>query len=188
MEFRDIKVINKLLIANKLKISIIAAISQNMVLGHNNKLLWHLPNDLKRFKKKTKNNIVIMGRKTFESLKKPLIKRHNIILTNNKKLLNNHNIEVSNNKNIEISNSLTSIILENQDKQMFIIGGGEIYKLAMKLKLVNKIELTLVHGKFTGDTKFPEINLKEWKKIYEKKNNKDYQHMYNYTYKTYVLK
>ena len=115
---------------NTKEITIIAAVSENNVLGKNNKLIWHIPNDLKRFKKLTLGHSVIMGRKTFESIAKPLPQRKNIILTRNKNYkakgaLIAHNVKEALN------------FCEN-DNQPFIIGGGEIYKLFMGIS--NKIE------------------------------------------------
>ena len=113
---------------NTKKITIIAAVSKNNVLGKNNKLIWHIPDDLKRFKKLTLGHSVIMGRKTFESITQPLPQRKNIILTRNKNYkakdtLIAHNVKEALN------------FCEN-DNQPFIIGGAEIYKLFMNIFLL----------------------------------------------------
>ena len=113
-----------------------------------NKLPWYIPDDLKRFKKLTSDKVVIMGRKTYESIGKPLPNRLNIIVTRNKKLTIPGCIVV---------NSLTQAIEKaGNNKEVFIIGGGEIYKES--INFTNKIYLTKVHLEVKGDTTFPEIN------------------------------
>ena len=160
------------------EITIIAAVSENNVLGKNNKLIWHIPNDLKRFKKLTLGHSVIMGRKTFESIAKPLPQRKNIILTRNKNYkakgtLIAHNVKEALN------------FCEN-DNQPFIIGGGEIYKLFMNIS--NKIELTRIHKSYDGDAFFPEILEEKWKLVNSKKNNFNETKIINFSYLTYIKK
>jgi len=136
-------------------ISIIVAVAQNNVIGKNNDLLWHIPRDMKHFKETTTGHHIISGRKTFESFGKPLPKRTNIIITRNKNYLQDGCIVV---------NSLENAInYAKNDTEIFIIGGGEIYKQA--LNYADRIYLTKVHHSFDGDTFFPEINPKEWKEI-----------------------
>lgn len=132
-------------------ITIIAACSKNRVLGNDNKLLWHLPEDLKRFKSLTLNNPIIMGRKTFESIGKALPGRTNIILTKNKKYKADGCL---------IYNNIYEIMDLYQKQNLFVIGGGEIYK--MFLQFADKIELTLIDKDYDGDTYFPNLN-NEWK-------------------------
>jgi len=133
-------------------IKIIAAISKNRVLGNDNKLIWSLPNDLKRFKKLTTNNTVVMGRKTYESIGRPLPNRRNIVITRDE---NYHD------DNIEVVNSIEeALLLCNND--CFIIGGGQIYQ--QTLDLAEKIYLTIVDEEFEGDAFFPELG-KDWFKI-----------------------
>ena len=141
-------------------LSIIVAKASNDVIGGDNKLLWHIPQDLKRFKEITSGHTIIMGRKTFESLPKVLPNRHHIIITRDK------NFKV-NSQQVEVINDINYIIdrFENSDEEFFIIGGGEIYKsLLPKCK---KLYLTRVYKDFTGDTKFPKINLDEWSIEYQ---------------------
>ena len=144
---------------NTKEITIIAAISENNGLGKNNKLIWHIPDDLKRFKKLTLGHSVIMGRKTFESIAKPLPQRKNIILTRNKNYkakgaLIAHNVK-------------EALNFCQNDNQPFIIGGAEIYKLFMNIS--NKIELTRIHKSYDGDAFFPEILEEKWKLVKSKK-------------------
>ena len=136
-------------------ITIIAAASENNVLGKNNDLIWKIPEDLMRFKKMTTGHAVIMGRKTFESMSKALPNRRNIIVTRNKKFFA---------ENTEICYSIKEALsLVKDDPQPFIIGGGEIYSQSMEFADI--IELTRVHHDFDGDTFFPEIPNHKWELI-----------------------
>jgi len=142
-------------------ISIIVAISENGVIGKNNQLLWHISDDLKRFKRLTTGHTVIMGRKTFESIGKPLPNRRNIVVSRGEGVKFN---------GCEVARSLTDALeIASTDDEVFIIGGGEVYRQA--LPLAGKIYLTLVHANFEGDTFFPSINPQEWKVVKEEKLN-----------------
>lgn len=153
-------------------IKIIAAISKNRVLGNDNKLIWSLPNDLKRFKKLTTNNTVVMGRKTYESIGRPLPNRRNIVITRDE---NYHD------DNIEVVNSIEeALLLCNND--CFIIGGGQIYQ--QTLDLAEKIYLTIVDEEFEGDAFFPELG-KDWFKISKVDNEINENHNYKYTFIDY---
>jgi len=144
-------------------ITIIAAIGENNELGLDNKLIWHIKEDLKRFKKLTTGHSIIMGRKTFESISKALPGRLNIVLTKNK------NFKF---KNVSIASNIHEAIeLTKDDEQPFIIGGSEIYSLF--INMTQTIELTRVHNNFKADTFFPDINFGKWNKIYEEKFNLD---------------
>ncbi|KKP59320.1 MAG: Dihydrofolate reductase [Candidatus Gottesmanbacteria bacterium GW2011_GWA1_34_13] len=156
--------------------SIIAAIGENRELGKNKQLLWHISEDLKHFKQITQNHPVIMGRTTFESIGKPLPNRTNIIVTHNanyqyiyssnsalpnEKLSMNSSQpakQVSNNKTIIVHSLEEAINLGKQHDQqeIFIIGGGQIYKQA--IKVTDKLYLTIVHGNFDADTFFPDYS------------------------------
>lgn len=153
-------------------VSIIVATSKNRVIGKNNKLIWKISSDLKRFKELTTGNTVVMGRKTYESIGKPLPNRRNIIITRNKKY------SVS---GCDIVSSLEeALFLTNNN--CFIIGGGEIYK--QSLNIADKIYLTLVDKEFEGDSYFPEIG-DDWVIInqdYFEANEKD---EYNYSFIDY---
>ena len=138
-----------------MKLTMIAAIGKNRELGKNNDLIWHLPTDLKFFREQTKGHTIIMGRKTFESLPKVLPNRHHIVITRDK------NFKVDS-PSVEIVNDINTVInkYENSSEEVFIIGGGEIYKFL--LPNTKKLYLTRVYKDFNGDTKFPEINLDDW--------------------------
>ncbi|WP_185865169.1 dihydrofolate reductase [Blattabacterium cuenoti] len=160
-----------------MKIILVASVSKNGFIGKNNNLMWHLPNDLKRFKQLTLGGTIIMGRKTFESIGKILPERLNIVLTkyNLSKIKN----KIKNEKNIKIISSLKDI---NQlsYKKIFIIGGEQIYN--KMIKKADEIELTLIHKNFYGDKKFPKIDFKIWKKVKEIICYKDNDHLYNYSF------
>ena len=135
---------------------LIAAVSDNDVIGLNGKVPWYIPEDMKRFKELTLNHPVIMGRKTYESIpdnSRPLPKRKNIILSRTL----NHGDGIYIARNIEEVLALT----ENQDS--YVIGGRKIYGLF--LPIVNRMEITRVHRNFEGDTSFPEVNWNEWRVI-----------------------
>ncbi|MGB3774082.1 MAG: dihydrofolate reductase [Leeuwenhoekiella sp.] len=158
-------------------IVLIAAASANNALGKNGDLLWHLPDDFKRFKRLTMSHPIIMGRKTFESLPGLLPKRKHIVITRN---------EDYNPEGADVAHSLEqAIALAQNDTQIYVIGGGEIYKMA--LTIANKIELTRVHATFKdADAYFPEIDEKEWEIIESKSHSKDDRHAYAFDYLTYV--
>lgn len=157
-------------------ITIIAAIGENNELGLDNKLIWHIKEDLKRFKKLTTGHSIIMGRKTFESISKALPGRLNIVLTKNK------NFKF---KDVSIASNIHEAIeLTKDDEQPFIIGGSEIYSLF--INMAQTIELTRVHNSFKADTFFPDINFGKWNKIYEEKFNLDNLPYSFITYKKYI--
>ncbi len=138
-----------------INLSIIVAISENNAIGKDNQLLWHLPADLKHFKEITTGNTIIMGRKTYESIGKPLPNRRSIVITRNTAL----KIE-----GVEVVNSLQEAIsMCKLDEKVFIIGGAEIYNQAMPF--ASTIYLTKVHQDYEADTFFPEINPSKWKEI-----------------------
>lgn len=136
-------------------LSIIVAKASNNIIGGDNKLLWHISQDLKRFKEITSGHTIIMGRKTFESLPKILPNRHHIVITRDK------NFKVDS-PSVEVVNDINTVITkyENSSEEVFIIGGGEIYKFL--LPHTKKLYLTRIYKDFDGDTKFPEINLDDW--------------------------
>jgi len=153
-------------------IKIIVAMSNNRVIGNNNELIWRLSSDLKRFKELTTGHQVVMGRKTYESIGKPLPNRRNIIIT--------RNLEYEVNGCEVVSSLEEALLLTNND--CFIIGGGEIYK--QSLEVADKIYLTLVHKDFEGDTTFPELG-KEWATIDTKDFDADEKNEYNYSFIEY---
>ena len=161
----------------KKSITIIVAAAENNAIGKDNDLIWRLPNDLKRFKKLTSGHSIIMGRKTFDSFPGLLPNRKHIVISRNK------NISFSD--EVAVVNNFEDAIRETgDDENPFIIGGGQIYKLAMDL--VDKIELTRVHEEFKADTFFPKIDEDKWELIDEEFNEKDERHQFSFTYKTYI--
>ncbi|WP_430410125.1 dihydrofolate reductase [Kordia sp.] len=158
-------------------LSIIVAAAENNIIGKDNELIWHLSNDLKRFKELTSGHHIIMGRKTFESFPKPLPNRTHIVITRQK------DYQVP--KGVIVVNSIQDAvhIATTNDAQPFVIGGGEIYRQA--LPFATKIELTRVHHEFEGDAFFPEIDLKEWKEIANTLHTKDAKHDYEFSFITY---
>jgi len=160
-------------------LTIIAAVAKNNALGKNNDLIWRLPNDLKRFKEVTLGHHIIMGRKTFESLGKPLPKRTTIIITRNL----NYKVE-----GCIVVNSLENAIIEaREDDNPYILGGGEIYRQA--LDYADVLDLTLVHHSFEeADTFFPEIDFSKWTESSREDFKADAQHDYDYSFVRYKKK
>jgi dihydrofolate reductase len=140
--------------------SIIAAVSENGVIGKDNKLLWKLSDDLRRFKKIRLGKPIIMGRKTFESIGKPLPGSDNIVITRNRDYSYPGIVTVSN-----IADAIKHCELVDQVNEILFIGGQQIYEQAMVL--ADRIYLTMVWHSFDGDVSFPYINKTEWKTIRE---------------------
>ena len=142
-------------------VSLIVAASENGVIGKDNDLIWHLPKDMKFFKETTMGHHVVMGRKNFESIPhkySPLANRTNVIITRQADYIAEGCVVVN---SVEAA---LEIAKQNGDTEPFIIGGGQIYKIALEQKLVDKIYLTKVYHSFEGDTFFPELN-SDWKEI-----------------------
>lgn len=153
---------------NKPIISIICAIDKNKAIGKNNSLLWHIPEDLKRFKNITSGHAIIMGRKTFESIGRPLPNRTNIVITSDKSFIA---------ENCTICHTVEDALDEAKKierEEIFIIGGGQIYN--QTINLADKLYLTIVEGEFEADSFFPEYP--NFKKIKEEHSSNE-----NYKYK-----
>ncbi|MDR0572274.1 MAG: dihydrofolate reductase [Rickettsiales bacterium] len=153
-------------------VSVIAAIGKSNQLGLNNRLPWSLKDDLKNFKKLTLNHAVLMGRKTFESIRSPLPQRTNIVITKNSNLeTDGIYVHDSIEKGIEFARNA-------EEEELFIIGGGKIYSYCLNNKLVHKIYLTVVDYDGVADTFFPKINMEEWEaketKNFRKSNNNEF--------------
>lgn len=156
----------------------IAAIGMNNELGKDNQLIWHLPNDFKRFKTLTTGHYIIMGRKTFESFPKPLPNRTHVIITRQK----NYTAE-----NCIVVDSLKkAIAVCPKDEDVYVIGGGEIYK--QSIENIDKLEITRVYHSFEADTFFPEIDTAKWELVSEEFHPKDEKHAYDFCFQTYVSK
>lgn len=153
-------------------ITIIAAIAHNNVLGKDNQLIWHLPADLKRFKKTTSDHCVIMGRKTYESLGKPLPNRTNIVVT--------RNTDFKREGCVIVHSLKEAIYVAKADDNPFILGGANIYQQAMAVADI--LDLTFVHHTFEGDVFFPEIDLKIWKETARKDFKADDKNKYDYSF------
>ncbi len=163
-------------------ITIVAAAGQNNELGKDNDLIWHLPDDFKRFKELTTGHYIIMGRKTFESFPKPLPNRTHIIITRDRTYL--PKVTPDQEQNIIVVHSLDQALLKAASQEtIFIIGGGEIYNLSMEV--ADRIELTRVHQRFEADTFFPEIDTSRWQKTIETPHETDEKHLYRFTYETW---
>ncbi len=159
----------------KKNITMIAAAAENNALGKDNKLIWHLSDDLKHFKNLTKGHHVIMGRKTFESMPKALPNRTNVIVTRQK----DYTAE-----DAQVVHSLeAALALAQEDEQPFIIGGGEIYRQG--LNYADSIELTRVHADFEADTFFPEIDSKVWREVWRENRDVDEKHKYAFSFIRY---
>ena len=165
-----------------MKVSLIVAVSENGVIGKNNDLIWHLPNDMRFFKETTMGHHVIMGRKNFESIPhkyRPLPNRTNIIVTRQTDYKAQGCVVVN---SVEAA---LEVAKQNGDSEPFIIGGGQIYKLALEAKMIDKIYLTKVHHSFDGDTFFPELN-SDWKEVSKVENKADEKHSYDYDFITLI--
>ena len=135
-------------------VSLIVAIAQNGVIGDKNTLLWNIKEDMRRFRSTTTGHAVIMGRKTFDSIGRPLPKRTNVVITRGDVAY----------EGCEMVHSLEEAIAKfSADEEVFIIGGAQIY--AQALPLVDKLYLTIVHRDYEGDTSFPEIDYSQWREI-----------------------
>ena len=160
------------------EIILIAAAATNNALGRDNDLLWHLPDDFKRFKSLTTGHPIIMGRKTYESFPKPLPNRKHIIITRDQTYNTPYDSCV-------VVHSLEEALTYTKEAAIvYIIGGGEIYQ--QSLSVANKIELTRVHESFEADTFFPEFNTDDWTLTQKEEHPKDDRHKYSFTYLTYT--
>lgn len=135
------------------RLTLIAAVARNGIIGRDNTLPWRLPEDLKHFKALTTGHAIVMGRKTWESLGRPLPERHNIVITHDAAYYA---------AGATVVNSLEDALrLVNGAEELFVIGGAEIYRLA--LPLANRLQLTELDANFAGDTHFPEFNRSDWR-------------------------
>lgn len=157
---------------------IMAAKAKNNVIGKDNDLIWHLPKDLKFFKRTTKGHTLIMGRKTFESLGNPLPHRDSWIVTRNKDYSSD---------GITTYQSIESAMEAGEQKGLetiFILGGGEIYRQSMSF--ADKLIITEVHENFEGDTVFPEIDPKIWEEVSREEHKADEKNIYDFAFVEYL--
>jgi dihydrofolate reductase len=154
-----------------MRIVALVACDLNGAIGKQGDLPWRLPSDLARFKQRTMGAPIIMGRKTYESIGRPLPGRLNIVIS-----------RTSNFEGVIMARSPAAAVTACGDvEEAFIIGGGEIYRLALENNLVDRIYLTRVHKKLDGDTFFPELN-DDWKLISSEKHRADEKHIYSYSF------
>ena len=158
-------------------LSIIVAKAKNNIIGKDNALIWHLPEDLKRFKRLTTGHTIIMGRKTFESLGRVLPNRHHIILCNDAEMnIDNENVEI-----LEDISMLDKYVKDEEEH--FVIGGATMYRLLMPM--CSKMYITEINRDFEGDVSFPEINFNEWKVTKREEGPEDGENTFKYEYVTY---
>jgi len=167
-----------------MKIVLIAAFAQNRVVGINNTLPWHLPEDLKYFKRTTSGKAIIMGRKTYDSIGRPLPNRTNIVISRNSDFqADGVRVVASLEAAIELAKEVNFI---NDVKEVMVIGGASIYEAA--LPMADRLYLTHVHAEIEGDAYFPEVNFKQWLEV----SREDYQasdkNPYDYSFVVYDKK
>jgi dihydrofolate reductase len=158
-------------------ISLLFAMDRNQVIGANNDLPWHLPNDLKFFKEKTTGNTIIMGRKTFDSIGRPLPNRRNVVLSRK---------DVPLPTGVELIHDIDTIVRWNNDnpgEEFFVIGGGGLFNQI--LPFADRMYVTLIDEEFEGDVFFPEFSLEEWQEISREKGLKDEKNPYDYYFIRY---
>ena len=161
-------------------LSIIVAKAKNNVIGKDNQLIWHLPEDLKRFKRLTTGHTIIMGRKTFESLGRVLPNRHHVILCNDAQMeIDDENVEI-----LDDISKLDKYI--NDSEEHFVIGGATMYRLLMPY--CTKMYITEINQEFEGDVSFPEIDMNNWKITEREQGLKNEKNPYDYEYVTYERK
>ena len=160
-------------------LSLIVAVSRNNVIGKDNGLIWHLPDDLKRFKKLTTGKTIIMGRKTFDSLGRVLPNRKHVVITRSGIDVDNENIEV-----VKDVSDIQKYI--DDDKENFLIGGATMYSLL--INKVSKMYITRINKDFVGDAYFPKFNEEEWEIVEKIKGPQDENNNFDYDYIIYVRK
>ena len=158
-------------------LSLICAMDENLVIGRNNSLPWHLPEDLKYFKQTTMGNSIIMGRKTYESIGKPLPGRTNIIVSRNREYeVENARVVNSLSEAIELAENIAFI---DGSLEAFVIGGAELFEEA--LTLVNRLHLTMVHAEVDGDTWFPDFEVSDFNEVSREYFEADEVNPYDYS-------
>jgi dihydrofolate reductase len=168
-----------------MKISLITAMGENFEIGLNNDLLWHLPRDMRFFTETTKGHCVIMGRKNWDSIPlkyRPLKNRTNIVVSRKKDL------KIEGGELVSSVEEAIALAENRGDNNAFIIGGGQIYDLALKNNLVDSMCITWVHQKFEADTYFPQIDLSDWRLDSEEHFEADEKNRYAFTIAKYQRK
>lgn len=163
-----------------MNISIVAAIADNNVIGKNNQLIWHIPEDLKHFKNLTTGHTIIMGRKTYESIGKALPNRKTIIISRQ----NNYFATGC----IVVPTIDAALLLAKDEKEVFVAGGGEIYRQVINLPCTTRLYITKISADFDGDTFFPDIDPLLWELISEVEHLPDNKNPHPYAFQTYKRK
>lgn len=166
-----------------MEIAMIAAVAENGVIGKDNDLVWSLPDDMKYFMNSTKEHYIILGRKNYESLPpkfRPLPNRTNIVITRQK------NLKLENTSVVNSLDDAISLCEKDNQKKIFVIGGGQIYKQA--LPITDTLYITEIHHKFDGDTFFPTIDKNEWEEVSREYHNTDERHKYSFDFVIYKRK
>ena len=156
-------------------VSLVAAMSENRVIGRGGGLPWHLPKDLQYFKKLTVDHTVIMGRKTYDEVKRPLDNRRNVVITRNPDF-KPHGVTV-------VPTLKEALALGATEREVFVIGGGEIFRLA--LSRADRLYLTVVHATVEGDTYFPAFDSAAWALDEEERHEADAKHAFAFTFRRY---
>ncbi len=164
-----------------MKVVLIAAFAQNRVVGIENRLPWHLPEDLKYFKRTTSGKAIIMGRKTYDSIGRPLPNRTNIVITRNPEFTApGIKVVASLEAAIELAKEVNHI---NGVDEVMVIGGASIYESA--LPIADRLYLTHVHAEVAGDAYFPEVNFKQWAEVSREDYKASENNPYDYSFVVY---
>lgn len=156
-------------------VSLVVAMSENRVIGRNGGLPWHLPKDLQYFKRLTLDHTVIMGRKTYDEMKRPLANRRNVVITRNPEF---------HPSGVTVVPSLTeALALGATEREVFVIGGGEIFRQA--ISRADRLYLTVVHAQVEGDTYFPDFEHDGWALESEERHEADEKHPWAFTFRNY---
>lgn len=169
-----IHIFRHLLQCERLTMELIVAVTKNNVIGLSGKLPWHLPADLAHFKSVTSGHAILMGRKTFESIGKPLPNRKNIVITRQKELLL---------EGASVVNTIQEALVASNGYRLFVIGGEEIYTLA--LSQIKKMHITRIHTSLEGDAYFPEFNSSDWTLVRSETRSKDEKNPFALTFETW---
>ncbi len=163
-----------------MKLYIIVAIANNNVIGNENRLIWHLPADLKHFKNLTMGHTMIMGRKTYESIGQPLKGRKTIIVTRQQDYQA---------PGCQIAHSLDDAIrMAKDEKEVFVAGGAQIYQQVIDHPALKKMFVTRIYANFDGDSFFPAIDPEKWEPIDREDHDADEKNQYRYSFFTYKKK
>ena len=158
-----------------MRVTLIAAVAENGVIGRGNGLPWHLPADLQRFKRLTTGHTIVMGRKTYQSIGKPLPHRRSIVISQSPDF---HPEGVT-----VVAGMPQALDLAREASDVFVIGGRRVFEAA--LPLADRLELTRVHAEVPGDVMLPPINLTDWRLVSEKRHPSDDRHAYPFSFLTY---